>query len=65
MEKRWFDSSRKKQLNLYCPFNKSCLYLDGEPPEKVFVERNYLRTRVDSLEGAVDFATSQVIELRK
>ncbi len=65
MEKRWFNSSCQKQLNLYCPFNKSCLYLDGEPPEKVFAERNYLRTRVDSLEGAVDFATSQVIELRK
>ncbi len=65
MEKRWFDSSRKNQLNLYCPFNKSCLYLDGEKPEKVLVERNYLRTRVDALEGAVDFATAQVIDLRK
>ena len=65
MEKRWLNSSCQKQLNLYCPFKKSCLYLDGEQPEKVFAERNYLRTRVDALEGAVDFATAQVIDLRK
>lgn len=65
MEQRWFNTSRKKHLTLYCPFSKSCLYLDGEPPEKVLAERNYLRTRVDELEGAVDFGTEQVIGLRK
>jgi hypothetical protein len=65
MGKQWFNSSCQKHLNLYCPFNKSCLYLDGEPPEKVFAERNYLRTRVDELEGAVNFGTGQVMELRK
>ena len=57
MEQRWFNSSSKKHLTLYCPFSKSCLYLDGEPPEKVLAERNYLRTRVVELEGAVDFGT--------
>ena len=65
MEQRWLNSSRQKQLKIYCPFNKSCLYLGGESPEKVLAERNYLRDRVNQLECAIDFGTEQVIELRK
>ena len=49
----------------YCPFKKFCVFLGGESPEGILTERNYLRTRVDELEGAVNFGTEQVIELRK
>ena len=57
-------SAKKKHSGAYCPFKKSCLFLDGESPEKVLAERNYLSERVNHLEGAMDLSTKEIISLR-
>ncbi len=62
--RRHFDLSMKKRGGAYCPFKKSCLFLNGESPEKVLAERNYLSERVNHLEGAMDLSTKEIISLR-
>ena len=47
----------------YCPFKKFCIFLNGESPERVLADRDYLRNRVDELEFAMDFSTEQVKKL--
>lgn len=49
----------------FCPFNKFCVFLNGEQPETVLIERDYLRDRVDELEFAMDFTNSQVKKLQE
>jgi len=47
----------------YCPFKKFCVFLNGEAPETVLAEREYLRNRVDELEFSMDFSYKQVKKL--
>ncbi|MCK5375203.1 MAG: IS66 family transposase [Alphaproteobacteria bacterium] len=47
----------------YCPFKKFCVFLNGEAPETVLAERDYLSGRVDELEFAMDFSNRQVKKL--
>lgn len=49
----------------YCPRNGFCVFLKGNSPEGILSERNYLRKRVDELEGALEFSTAQIISQRK
>lgn len=55
--------SSKKRKGPYCPFNRFCAFLDGNSPESVLAERDYLRGRVDELEFAMDFSNRQVKKL--
>ncbi len=48
-----------------CPFFKSCPYLGGESPTKVFAERNYLRQRVNQMETVLGFAEKEIIKLKE
>lgn len=47
----------------YCPFKKFCVFLEGNSPESVLAERDYLRKRVDELEFSMDFSNRQVKKL--
>jgi hypothetical protein len=47
----------------YCPFRNFCVFLNGEAPETILAERDYLRERVDTLEFGMDFTNHQVKKL--
>jgi hypothetical protein len=53
-----------KSKSYYCPFGKSCVFLNGESPEAILAEREYLRERVDTLEFGMDFTNYQVKQLQ-
>ena len=55
----------KQSRHPYCPFRKFCIFLNGESPETVLAERDYLSKRVDELEFAMDFTNRQVIQLQE
>lgn len=48
-----------------CPFEKSCPYLGGESPTKVLNQRNYLRNRVNQMEGLFNFAQNEITKLKE
>jgi hypothetical protein len=66
MGRKWhFDLSKNKPRGVYCPFKHHCVFLEGEPPEKILTERNYFSKRINYLEEALDWATEEITKLRK
>lgn len=57
-------STGRQRRQPFCPFRKSCFFLNGESPEKILAERNFLRERVDFLESTMDFSTGEILKLR-
>jgi hypothetical protein len=55
--------SSKHRQGAYCPFNKFCIFLNGNSPESILADRDYLSGRVDELEFAMDFSNRQVQKL--
>ena len=48
----------------YCPFKKFCIFLNGESPDAILADRDYLRNRVDELEFSMDIANWQTVKLQ-
>ena len=57
-------NSSNQHKKPYCPFNKFCIFIDGNSPESILSDRDYLSTRVNHLEGAMNFSTKEIISLR-
>ena len=53
----------KQSLHPYCQFRNFCIFLNGEAPETILAERDYLRGKVNGLEFAIDFSNHQVKKL--
>ena len=49
----------------FCPFEKFCVFLKGEEPERILTQRDYLSKRVDELEFAMDIGNHQAIKLQE
>ena len=56
--------SSRKAKRPYCPFKNFCVFLNGEVPEVILAEREYLRSRVDELEFSMDIANWQAMQLQ-
>ncbi|MFA6717446.1 MAG: transposase, partial [Victivallaceae bacterium] len=54
-----------KSKSPYCPFKKFCVFLNGEAPEAILADRDYLRNRVDELEFSMDIANWQAMKLQE
>jgi len=54
-----------KSRSPYCPFKKFCVFLNGEAPEAILADRDYLRNRVDELEFSMDIANWQAMKLQE
>jgi hypothetical protein len=54
-----------KSKSYYCPFGRSCVFLNGEAPERILAERDYLSKRVDELEFAMDIGNYQALKLQE
>jgi len=48
----------------HCPFRNFYVFLNGEAPDAVLAEREYLRSRVDELEFSIDIANRQAMKLQ-
>jgi len=48
----------------FCPFDRFCIFFNGESPDTIQEERAYLRKRVDDLEFAMDFSNFQIRKLQ-
>ncbi|MFA6715392.1 MAG: IS66 family transposase, partial [Victivallaceae bacterium] len=57
------DNGYKQVKRPYCPFRNFCVFLNGEAPETILAERDYLRERVDTFEFGMDFTNRQVKKL--
>ena len=57
-------NNRKHIKSPYCPFRNFCVFLNGEAPDAVLTEREYLRKRVDELEFSMDIANRQAMKLQ-
>jgi hypothetical protein len=57
-------NSRKHIKSPHCPFRNFCVFLNGEAPDAVLAEREYLRGRVDELEFSMDIANRQAMKLQ-
>ncbi|MDD2479085.1 MAG: hypothetical protein PHS31_04260, partial [Victivallaceae bacterium] len=53
----------EKAKQPYCPFKKFCIFLNGEDPSRVLVQREYLSNRVDELEFAMAIANHEALKL--
>jgi transposase len=60
----WEKNNRKRSKRPFCPFKKFCVFLNGEQPETVLAERDYLSGRVDELEFAIDLSNRQFQKLQ-
>jgi len=57
--------SSKHVKRPYCPFKKFCIFLNGEDPDRILTERDYLGKRVDELEFAMDIGNHQALKLQE
>ena len=64
MERGKFNYYQNRVKRPFCPFSKSCVFLNGEAPDAVLAEREYLRERVNTLEFGMDFTNHQVKKLQ-
>ena len=55
----------EKAKRPYCPFKKFCIFLNGEDPSRVLVQREYLSNRVDELEFAMAIANHEALKLHE
>ena len=53
-----------KSKSPYCPFKNFCVFLNGEAPEAILADRDYLRSRVDELEFSMNIANWQTVKLQ-
>ena len=53
-----------KSQGPYCPFKNFCVFLNGESPDAILAERDYLRNRVDELDFSMDIANWQTVKLQ-
>ena len=53
-----------KSKSPYCPFKNFCIFLNGETPEAILTDRDYLRNCVDELEFSMDIANWQTVKLQ-
>ncbi|MFA6998368.1 MAG: hypothetical protein WC198_04360, partial [Victivallaceae bacterium] len=65
MEHGKLDNGYKQVRRPYCPFKNFCIFLNGQAPETILAERNYLSKRVDELEFAMDLGNYQLIKLQE
>lgn len=59
------DNGYKQVKRPYCPFKNFCIFLNGQVPETIIAERNYLSKRVDELEFAMDIGNYQALKLQE
>jgi hypothetical protein len=57
--------SSKHVKRPYCPFKNFCIFLNGEDPDRILAEREYLSKRVDELEFAMDIGNHQALKLQE
>ena len=55
----------EKAKRPYCPFKNFCIFLNGEDPSRVLVQREYLSNRVDELEFAMAIANHEALKLHE
>ena len=58
------DNGYKQVKRPYCPFKNFCIFLNGQVPETIIAERNYLSKRVDGADLRWTLATTKPLSFR-